>query len=199
VLELSETSGGGQQKRPFGAQEPDTVNIADQRQSGEPQLHHGPNYRDAVAFVILNVILPILLGGGIYTLWRSKTLLVFEWYRWAGVEEPVFALRAYAAPIRHLIPSAFLYSLPDAVWVYSFTALLLFLWRKQPKSIERTLWLALPVALAEGAEIGQYFHIVPGTFDVADLVSNGTAWIAAAMSATVFLQTKPEGMRSSER
>lgn len=138
--------------------------------------------RLAAVFFIVDVVLPVLIGAGIYSLWRSKTLLVFSWYQWAGLYTWLSTLRAHVAGMKHFIPSALLYSLPDALWVYSFTALLQYLWFEHPRCYERTCWTFLPAFLAVGAEIGQFFKIVPGTFDPLDILAYIAAWIVALIS-----------------
>jgi hypothetical protein len=106
---------------------------------------------------------------------------VFTWYRWAGLSQPVLSLRAYAHGLKHLVPGPVLYSLPDALWVYSFTVLLKYIWAEYPNGHSKTTWPLLPVTLAVGAELGQAVKIVPGTFDVMDLLAYFGAWAAAFM------------------
>jgi hypothetical protein len=137
------------------------------------------------------VYLPILIGGGIYSLWRSKQLMVFRWYRWVGLTTAVEIARERLAGIKHFIPAPILYSLPDALWVYSFTALMYLLWLDEPPGYERALWILLPVSMGIGAEFGQLLKVVPGTFDWSDVL----AYVAAFVSASIFmhaLRKKPE-------
>jgi hypothetical protein len=138
-------------------------------------------------FLSVFVVIPLFIGATIYTLWRSKTLLVFAWYRWAGLETLVMSMRKEVAGFRHLLPGVFLYSLPDALWVYSLTALLQFVWTKQPMSWERRIWTLLPVCLGVGGEFGQLLHLIPGTFDWADVAAYLVAWAAASISVSAFL------------
>jgi len=133
------------------------------------------------ASLIWHVCFPIMLGAGIYSLWRSKRLLVFTWYGWLGLYAPLLALRAKLAGVRHFLPDFVLYSLPDALWVYSFTFLMQSVWFLHPKSYGRTFWILLPVSLAVGAEVGQLLKIVPGTFDLMDIAGYVAAWAAATM------------------
>jgi hypothetical protein len=57
----------------------------------------------------------------------------------------------------------------------------MYIWAKRPSSFSKTGWTLLPVTLAIGAELGQFFKIVPGTFDVMDLLAYFGAWIAASI------------------
>jgi hypothetical protein len=119
----------------------------------------------------IHVVLPVVVGAAIYTCWRSRQLLVFSWYRAAGLLGIVVKLRLLVAPLRHFVPNPILYSLPDALWVYSFTALMCLLWGLERNSAARTFWLSLPTILAVGAEFGQLSKWIPGTFDPVDIAS----------------------------
>lgn len=149
-----------------------------------------PVRRFASGFLFAHVLLPVLIGGVIYSLWRSKTLLVFAFYRWIGLDEPVQALRLQLASFKHLIPGPVLYSLPDGLWVYAFTSLMGFIWFRVPRSSAKLLWTLLPVSMAMGAEIGQGFRLVPGTFDWSDMLSYLIAWALATVSVQMFLGGK---------
>jgi hypothetical protein len=131
---------------------------------------------------VLHVAIPILIGAAIYTFWRSTTLLVFAWYKWLHLYSVVAIVRQVMWPLRHLIPAWVLFSLPDGCWVYSFTALLAGMWKNSNYARWTTFWCLLPAALAVGAEVGQGFHLVPGTFDVADLM----VYLIAGTLATYF-------------
>src|SRR3954468_11238232 len=111
--------------------------------------------------VSLHILLPVCLGGIIYTVWRSPHLLVFRWYSRLGLTASVNMMRLHSAHLRHCMPAWVLYSLPDALWVYSFTALLAFLWSEERSGFSPYCWQALPVLLATGGELGQILRIVP--------------------------------------
>ena len=146
-------------------------------------------------FLSAHVLLPVLIGGAIYSLWRSKTLLLFTFYRWIGLDQPVQALRVQVASFKHLIPGPILYSLPDGLWVYAFTALMGCIWFSAPRSSAKLLWTLLPVSMAVGAEIGQGFRLVPGTFDWSDMLSYLIAWALATVSVQMFLGGKRHQFR----
>lgn len=149
-----------------------------------------PSKRAPFIFLLSNVIFPVFIGAGIYSLWRSKALLVFAWYRWAGLYGPMLTLRAYFAGVKHLIPGPILYSLPDGLWVYSFTALMGYIWYQKPQRYARLFWTLLPGSMAVGAEIGQGLRLVPGTFDWADMSSYLVAWALATASVHIFIGGK---------
>jgi hypothetical protein len=131
---------------------------------------------------VLHVATPILIGAAIYTCWRSTTLLVFAWYKWLHLYGLVATIRHAVWPVRHFLPGWILFSLPDGCWVYAFTALLAGAWKNSSYAGWTTFWCLLPAVLAVGAEGGQAFHLVPGTFDVADLM----VYLIAGTLATYF-------------
>lgn len=110
------------------------------------------------------IFLPILLGGIIYVLFRSTKLLMFRWFEFIGIMPFILHLR-----IHHVIlPGWVLYSLPDALWVYSLSLFIGILWYNGDKG---RLWIIFLFSLAcgAGAECAQYFHLIPGCFDLIDL------------------------------
>ena len=145
-------------------------------------VHAGRARTIEPAHFLLHVAIPILIGAAIYTCWRSTTLLVFAWYKYLHIFDLVAKVRHATWPARHLAPAWILYSLPDGCWVYSFTAFLASLWKNSPYAYWVAFWCVLPSALAVGTEIGQAFHLVPGTFDVVDVL----VYIAAGLLAIHF-------------
>jgi hypothetical protein len=138
--------------------------------------------RNWVLFVALHVLTPVIAGGMIYVRWRDTNLLMFKWLRVLRLETAVSWLRAGAAE-----PSGWsywlAYSLPDGLWVYALTALMVFLWR-DARSPMKFLWPSLGLLLGAGSELGQLAGVVPGSFDVIDLVVCLFAAVAAMVLTT---------------
>ena len=74
--------------------------------------------------VILHIVLPIFIGSMIYILFREKNLLMFEWFSYFKLDFIIDFLRNNFYEYRTYIPKSVLFSLPDALWVYSFTMFL---------------------------------------------------------------------------
>jgi hypothetical protein len=66
-------------------------------------------------------------------------------------------------------PDWFVYNLPDALWSFSFTYLVLLVWGFK---ISKTncLWIFSVPLICMGYEIGQFFGIIKGTYDNIDLI-----------------------------
>ena len=116
--------------------------------------------------IILTVIFPLLIGGLTYILFRADSLLMFRWFDSIGFGESI-------KTVRHLIghsklPAWTIYSLPDALWLFSFTSFMLIIWRDK-FSTQSIFWIFIAPTVGLLSEIGQAFHFVRGTFDATDL------------------------------
>jgi hypothetical protein len=119
---------------------------------------------------VAHVFVPIFIGGLIYICWREPDLLMFRWLRTLGLETFTNSLRSFTAPEHKYLPYWFIYSLPDGLWVYALTTFMLHLWRKTDSLPTKVFWCSLGFILGAGAELGQLAGVVPGTFDLGDLV-----------------------------
>lgn len=137
----------------------------------------------SAAYLLTHVALPLLIGGGIYLLWRDPSLLMFRWLDALGLDGLFIAPRAWVAPLRPSLPDWLLFSVPDGAWVYACVAFFARLWRDGPP-LPRWLWTALGPALALGGEVGQLAGVVPGTWDIVDVawyaIAGLVAWLFAA-------------------
>jgi len=62
------------------------------------------------------------------------------------------------------------YSLPDALWACSGVFLFPAIWTGS-RSPVRHLWICIAPLLAIGGELAQGVHLIPGTFDLVDLLT----------------------------
>lgn len=123
-----------------------------------------------VRFFILHVLSPIVVGGLIYICWRNPSLIMFDWYHQISLGSVVSQIRA-SAPINCIpISGWILYSLPDALWVYSLTMFMAFIWSKPKSSIMRSIWLGTGFLFGIGIELCQFAGFVQGTFDPTDIL-----------------------------
>jgi hypothetical protein len=145
-----------------------------------------------------HVVSPLFCGAAIYTCWRKPTLLVFTWYREIGLDSVVKHVRLLAHPVYPLIPKWILFSLPDGLWVYAWTAFMALVWHRVERSLVRELWICGGVALAAGGEFGQLARIVPGTFDSIDLVVYLAAFVSAPLLVKRALTRRRETLYYAE-
>lgn len=141
-----------------------------------------PAWRVILFKIFAHVFLPLLAGLSIYMLFRAQSLIIFDWFVGTGLWEFVELLRARSAALNDLIPGFMIFSLPDALWVYSLTSLMLIIWNGSGGT-SRLIWISLGLILGAGAEIGQLLGLVRGTFDAVDLL----LCIVAAVASLVLI------------
>jgi len=118
--------------------------------------------------IFFAIIFPLLLGGGIYLLFRSKSLWMFAWAEALGWEGALTAAREWARPARPWLPDWVLFSLPTALY---YLSVLNYCWeclRPDPDAARR--WTMGVTALAFGVELLQIVAPVAGTFSVQDVL-----------------------------
>lgn len=126
----------------------------------------------------LHVVAPVAVGALIYLLFRSPDLLVFDWAEQVGLAAPLSSVRDFTLPARSVLPSWFVFSVPDGLWVYGLTAAMALIWGGHI-SVDALPWLASGLVLGGGGELGQMPGLVPGTFDLVDLVMVVGAFVLA--------------------
>lgn len=118
--------------------------------------------------IFLQVVLPLLTGGLIYILFRADSLLMFRWFDKLGASDLISVCRQHTIG-QFSLPTWFIYSLPDALWIFSFTSLMLSIWRDK-FSVQSIFWILVAPTIGLLSEIGQAFHVLRGTFDLFDLI-----------------------------
>lgn len=114
-------------------------------------------------------ILPIFLGGLIYLTYRVDSLLMFNWFKIIGLTDLVNFLRTDDLLQNLTIPNWVKFSLPDALWLFSFTYIILLLWDFKINK-QSVFWIFIAPTVGLFSEIGQLIGIIPGTFDKVDLL-----------------------------
>jgi hypothetical protein len=93
---------------------------------------------------------------------------MFTWFSYIGLENLINFLREIFYPLREKIPSWVYYSLPDALWTYSFTSSLFIRTRYDVRIIK--YWILFPVFGGVISEFAQLINVIPGTYCVTDLL-----------------------------
>lgn len=139
----------------------------------------GKLLRNQIQEFLLKVVLPLFLGGIIYILFRTDTLLMFSWFKSFGLGEVITNWRKSTFQ-KYDIPLVLIYSLPDSLWVYSFSNIMLQVWQYN-LSLNSIFWLLFVPIVAIFSEVGQFFNLISGTFDLTDLV-----FVCIALSMSYF-------------
>lgn len=114
-------------------------------------------------------IVTLIVGSLIYMLFRSESLKMFSWLDAIACFEVTQNIRGITLKIVEEIPDWMLYSLPDGLWLSSYICLVLMIW-KNKISKENSVWIFGMPLMAIMSEAGQFFKIIPGTFDWMDVI-----------------------------
>ena len=118
--------------------------------------------------VLLHVLFPLLVGGMLYVSFRSDSLMMFKWFEVANLSCCTDQIRNLLNPAIHYIPKWIFNSLPDGLWVYSYSSSYLLYFGG--RAWKENYWLLFPLLFGSVAEIAQSLNIVDGTFDYLDLI-----------------------------
>ncbi|MBN2415240.1 hypothetical protein JXO52_05335 [bacterium] len=136
---------------------------------------------------IFHIFLPLSLGGLIYIAYRPKTLVMFTWFNRCGLQPLSGKIAAACTIVLPAPPEWVVYSLPDALWIYSLVMFLGAVWR--PRSGRQLLlWAGVAFVLSIGSELLQLFHIIGGTFCLFDTCS----YVIAIILSCFLVVSKPE-------
>ncbi len=136
-----------------------------------------------ITYFFTNILIPLLIGGTIYLLFRPDTLILFRILDFFKIEQ-VDVSRTALSKYSQYIPQWVVYCLPNALWVYSFSMYIEHVWRGEKIG---KIFVYCTYLLSLLLELLQYFQIISGTFSFGDLIS---ILIACALSQVVILINK---------
>ena len=128
------------------------------------------------------ILLPVILGGSIYLLFRVDSLLMFQWLEFFDLKESLLRLREC---IKIEFPDWVIFSLPDGLWLFSYVSFMLMIWRHKP-SWQSFFWIGIMPFIAIASEVLQYFKVLVGTFDIMDIY----AYLIGFLLAIVFIKNR---------
>lgn len=116
----------------------------------------------------LIALITFFIGGLIYLAYRQETLQMFHWAETIGVSPQI-------TDLRNLVNGEGLYGwvkycLPDGLWLFAYMLIVDSIWNGDKHISSYVFIFGLPV-LAVLSEFSQYFNLLPGIFDISDLVS----------------------------
>ena len=124
---------------------------------------------DSKAFFSFVSVLSMFFGGIIYLMWRPTTLLMFSWCRSIGIYEYVLHMRLSCDSMKDSFPKWFIFSLPQALWCFSWLCCIHAIWINKSEIHER-FWTTLILIISLLAEIMQLFPWISGVYDPVDIV-----------------------------
>ena len=110
----------------------------------------------------------LIVGGLLYVIFRSKSLLMFDWFHMIGLSDMVENIRTKYDGVN-------LYGwvkdcMPAGLWLFSYLFVIDSLWGNNRNLVYNLFIFVLPV-IAICSEFMQLFGMLPGTFDYMDLIS----------------------------
>jgi len=110
---------------------------------------------------------------------------MFRWFDAVALNPTVLYLRDIGSGYRSRLPDLILFSLPNGLWLLSYSLLLCFVWRDGARRVG-IVWVCTLYALAIGSECLQFAGLLRGTFDWADVA----AYTASGMVGAILLNSK---------
>lgn len=137
-------------------------------------------------------IVALTIGGVIYLSYRSETLLMFRWAKSLHLNIFVENIRQ---SMSFYAPSDFVkYSLPDGLWSIAYFLIMVSIWGKIGK--ENITWFCLMPIIALISEFMQLTSIMPGQFDLWDVLCYSLPLIILILIKTVKICTRKKSYQS---
>ena len=123
---------------------------------------------------LISGVTSLLAGALIYLLFRGKNLLGFMLLRRIGLEPLADRMRSYAADVR--LPDLVVDSLPGGLWALGYILVIDSIFGHQSRST-RIVWASVIPLLGVCSEVLQGVGLLPGVFDLWDLVCYALPYI----------------------
>jgi hypothetical protein len=109
-------------------------------------------------------VLPLFIGGLIYICFRNENILFFSWLRFFYIN---YSFLRQINIGSNVVSSYIIYNLPHGLWVLS-GLLILKIFLENEKNI-LLFYSIIFILMSVFNEIGQFYSIIRGTFDILDL------------------------------
>lgn len=119
-------------------------------------------------YYILNIIMPLILGGSIYLFFRPKNLLMFNFFKEIGIPPLINLDVILPVDLKSRIPEWVIYSLPNSLWLYSMLSFLFSVWKENKQKLIKYLLGSFMTCIL--IEVSQKIHWIPGTFCITDIL-----------------------------
>lgn len=136
-------------------------------------------------------IVVLAIGGIIYLSYRSETLLMFRWTE--SLQLNVFVENLRQSMSFYAPPDFVKYSLPDGLWSIAYFLIMVSIWGKISK--ENIIWFCLMPIIALISEFMQLTSMMPGQFDLWDVVCYSLPLIILITIKTVKICTRRKSYR----
>lgn len=131
----------------------------------------------------------MLLGGVIYVLLRPVKPAFFDLFNLIGLGNWADSIRQSTVPFSQIFPEWFVYTLPNGLWAFGYTLLILTIW-KDSRSAMKYIWFATIPVLIFGFEMMQYTGNIRGTFGFEDILSGLAGIILGILTTKLYSHEK---------
>lgn len=129
--------------------------------------------------ILVTAFIALCTGLIIYGGWRITVPTIFVSLNDYGIGYMSLRLRNFVDGLGIVPPDWMVYSLPQGLWVFSYTLIIGIIWNGAPKLLQ-WIWMSTAIILAIGWETLQYLNVLSGSFCWMDL-SLGLAGFGLAM------------------
>jgi hypothetical protein len=126
----------------------------------------------------------LLSGVLIYALFRDSGLLIFTLTGKIPLWERLYRGRVNHAPLFNML----VYNVPDGLWLLSGIWCIRAVWLEQ--KTKAAVYIFLFCSLAMLLELLQFFSVIPGTFDVLDIITMVLTAFGESVVYTNFVQRR---------
>ena len=119
-------------------------------------------------YLTISIIFPLIIGFAIYSLFRTEEIVFYSWVKYFGFNGYIQFNNSnnYQISTHVQVPEWIRFSIPDGLWTYAFTSTIISLWSHKLNYF----WLVAPLFVGVILEILQFYNLIPGTFDLIDLI-----------------------------
>lgn len=118
--------------------------------------------------IIFYSAVSLLSGAAIYLFFRPDGPIFFDWLNKIGLQESVESIRSNSMIWYPFLPEWMVFSLPNGLWAFSYSALIFFVWFNSTSKI-KFFWIGTIPILVFGFELLQLTGSFPGTFCKQDI------------------------------
>ncbi|WP_374075176.1 hypothetical protein [Bdellovibrio bacteriovorus] len=111
----------------------------------------------------------LFLGAFIYVAFRPLNLLVFSALHAVGFMRLVWYVRNESHLIRGIVPDWMVYCAPNGLWMFAYVSFISLPWAGK-FSVGSVSWCLVLIFISVVSEYLQLYQIIPGTFDVLDII-----------------------------
>lgn len=126
-------------------------------------------------YIVFEIVLPLLIAGGIYLLFRPEATVVFKIGEQLGLSHLIRSIKLGINST--FFPEWFIYSLPGGLWLLAFQNTITLLKNFSGKNLRKLVILASLTGI--GLELLQLVHITDGRFDWMDVLFYAGATVLA--------------------